>query len=111
MKEPLGNILFAVGVGILFLCGFMYFVVGWILFGISLVLPRTQPTIYRMMDFGDRILRPVAKYAAIVTGILFLIYFLASILGWGPPLPPGEPGDDEDPRACGRLSNMILPFS
>jgi len=90
---PLGEKLIVIAAGILFLCIAIYFVVGWILVGTMLIFPKSEPRLKPFADGMHNILAPIIKYAAIVAGVLFLIGFLASILGWGPPLPEGNPGD------------------
>lgn len=94
---PLGDRLVGVAGMVFILSVLIWFVGGWILVIVSWLFPSTEQSIERMTERGVLFLKPVIKYSAIIVGALFLIRFLAGLLGWGPPLPEGKPGD-YDPR-------------
>jgi hypothetical protein len=89
--------LFTIAAAILLLCIAIYFVAGWIVVAAMLIFPSSEPRLKPLVDGMHKVLAPIIKYAAIVAGVLLLIGFLASILGWGPPLPEGDPGDRSRP--------------
>ena len=58
----------------------------------------TQEKTKPFFDAASRALSWVMKYAFGAALVLILIRFVASFLGWGPPLPDAEPGERYDPR-------------
>jgi hypothetical protein len=72
---------------------------GWALLlgtmGVQALFPQSAARAERVLQATSKWLNPTLKYALWVVLALVAVRFVASLLGWAPPVPPGDPGELE----------------
>ena len=86
MEEALGDkfiFLAIVLLVIVWMLGWVILLIGMLL---QMLIPRLDSRIETIFRAMGKIIDPIQKYALVTVAILFLIRFLAGLLGWAPPL-------------------------
>lgn len=97
MQQPLGDRLFDLAIGVCF----VIWALGWVaalgVMALQALFPKHKDEIetrfQSLMKAAEPVTGPAFKYAGLTVLVLLAVRIAASLLGWAPPLPPGDPGD------------------